>query len=52
MEGVTLEGVKYPLQNAALTRGDTFTVSNEPAGEEMTLTVGRGHALLIRSQRI
>ncbi len=52
VEGVTLEGVKYPLQNAALTRGDTFTVSNEPAGEEMTLTVGRGHALLIRSQRI
>ena len=33
VEGVTLEGVKYPLQNAALTRGDTFTVSNEPAGE-------------------
>ena len=51
VEGVTLEGVKYPLSGAVLTRGSTLSVSNEPAGPRMTLTVGRGRALLIRSQR-
>ena len=50
--GVTLRGVKYPLTGATLTRGDTLSVSNEPAGGPMTFTLGAGRALLIRSQRI
>ena len=50
--GVTLKNVKYPLENAALTRGDTFSVSNEPAGEEMEISIGAGRVLLIRSQRM
>jgi thiamine pyrophosphokinase len=49
--GVTLRGVKYPLTDAALTRGDTFTVSNEPVGGQMQITIGTGRALLIRSER-
>ena len=49
--GVTLRGVKYPLDHAVLTRGDTFSVSNEPAAARAAITLGEGRALLIRSQR-
>ena len=51
LKGVTLRGVKYPLEGATVTRGDTLTVSNEPAYPVMELTVGEGAALVIRSQR-
>ena len=51
VEGVTLRGTRYPLEGAGLTRGDTYTVSNEPAGPVMELTIARGRALVIRSQR-
>ena len=49
--GVRIRGTKYPLDGADLTRGDTLSVSNEPAGPEAEITVGGGRALLIRSQR-
>ena len=32
LTGVTLRGLKYPLTDARLTRGDTLSVSNEPRG--------------------
>lgn len=51
LKGVTLRGVKYPLEGATVTRGDTLTVSNEPVAPVMELTVGEGAALVIRSQR-
>lgn len=51
VEGVTLRGVKYPLTGAVITRGDTLTVSNEPAAPVMEITVERGAVLVIRSQR-
>ena len=51
LRGVTLRGVKYPLDQAVITRGDTLTVSNEPAAQEMDLTIQDGAALIIRSQR-
>ena len=35
--GVTLRGLKYPLTDAVLTRGDTLSVSNEPLGDEVEL---------------
>lgn len=49
--GVTLRGVKYPLTGARLKRGSTFSVSNEPASDCITITVETGRVLLIRSQR-
>ena len=49
--GVTLKGVKYPLEDALLTRGDTFSVSNEPVSDRAVLSIGTGLALLIRSGR-
>ena len=51
VKGVTLRGVKYPLEGAELTRGDTLTVSNEPAAPVMEIAVGAGAVLVIRSQR-
>ena len=49
--GVTLRGTKYLLEGAALTRGDTLSVSNEPVGPSVEILIGSGRALLIRSQR-
>ncbi len=51
VKGVTLRGVKYPLEGADITRGDTLTVSNEPAAPVMEIAVGSGAVLVIRSQR-
>ena len=51
VKGVTLQGVKYPLEGAVITRGDTLTVSNEPSAPVMEITVKDGAVLLIRSQR-
>ena len=51
VKGVTLQGVKYPLERADIARGDTLTVSNEPAAPEMEITVEEGSVLVIRSQR-
>lgn len=46
-EGVTLKGVKYPLENATLT--DTFPlgVSNEFIGQEAEITVDNGRLLVV-----
>ena len=49
--GITLRGTKYPLDGADLTRGDTLSISNEPAGPAAEITIASGRALLIRSQR-
>ena len=51
VEDVSLTGAKYPLTEATLHRGDSLTVSNEPTGSDLTVRVGRGRLLLIRSQR-
>ena len=50
--GVTLRGLKYPLTDAVLTRGDTLSVSNEPLGDEVEICLSAGRALLIRSPRV
>ena len=51
IEGVTLEGVRYPLTDARLTRGDTLTVSNEFAADRAEFTSRSGRALVIRCRR-
>lgn len=52
LSGVCLRGVKYPLENAVLRRGDTLSVSNEFAAVEAVVIVGSGRGLLIRSGKI
>lgn len=50
--GVTLEGVKYPLDRADLTRGGTLTISNEITADRAVLTAEKGRMLVIRSQKV
>ena len=50
VSGITLEGVKYRLENETLEMGESRGVSNEFEAREAVLTVGRGYLLLIRSR--
>jgi len=49
---LSLSGVKYPLDHARLTRGDTLSVSNEPSGSKIHLSFAAGRLLLIRSEPV
>lgn len=49
--GVTLEGVKYPLKEATLHRGDTLTISNEITASQARFRAREGRMLVIRSQK-
>lgn len=50
--GVTLEGVKYPLKEATLHRGDTLTVSNEITAPRARFQAREGRMLVIRSRKL
>lgn len=50
VEGVTLEGVVYPVQDLTIVRGSSRTVSNEIASEKMQMTIKKGQVLLIESR--
>ena len=50
--GVTLEGVKYPLKEATIHRGDTLTISNEITAPQARFRAKKGRMLVIRSQKI
>lgn len=52
VSGLTLRGVKYPLDRAFLTRGNTLTVSNEVTADEAHLSAEKGRMLVIRSQKM
>lgn len=50
LTGVSIRGVKYPLDCETVVRGSTRTVSNEILpGCDAELTIGTGAALLVRS---
>ena len=46
-EGVTLSGLKYPLENGALTAGFPLGVSNHFVGENAEISVKKGSLLVI-----
>ena len=46
-EGVTLEGLYYPLQNGTLTAGFPLGVSNHFTGSEARITVEKGSLLVL-----
>ena len=50
IEGVSLQGVKYPLVNASLTRGSTLSISNEVVASQAHLSAKNGRMLVIRSR--
>ncbi|MBE3557092.1 MAG: thiamine diphosphokinase [Firmicutes bacterium] len=49
VRGITLEGVRYPLTDAVLIRGEGRGISNEILAEKATLRVGSGTLLLCLS---
>ncbi len=50
-EGVTIAGMKYPLENAVVTNGCPIGISNEFIGKESMVSVKKGMLLLILSRR-
>ena len=50
VKGVSVDGCKYPLKNAKLTRGCQWTVSNEITGNCALVEVRRGAVYLIESK--
>lgn len=50
VRGVTLKGMKYPLDNAVLTHGNTLSISNEIVEEEAVIEICEGQLLVIESQ--
>ncbi len=50
LSGVSITGVKYPLNNAEINRASTLTISNEILDEFAEITVGNGTALYILSR--
>lgn len=49
VKGVTLEGCKYPLKNAKLSRTHQWAVSNEIVGNCALIEVRRGGVLVVES---
>jgi thiamine pyrophosphokinase len=45
--GITLEGMEYPLENAALEPGDTLGFHNELIGRKASVSVGEGALLVV-----
>ena len=50
VSGVTLKGMKYPLQDAVLVHGNSLGVSNEIQEEEAVIQIKGGQLLLIESK--
>ncbi len=50
LQNVRITGGKYPLDVPEVRRGDSLTVSNEPAGA-VTITIGAGASWIVRSER-
>lgn len=51
LEGVTIEGAKYPLKDHRVRRGDSLTVSNEWKAPIVHLSIEAGCCYLIRSKK-
>lgn len=49
VKGITLEGFKYPLQNATIKKGQSIGVSNELIGKQGAITLTEGQLLVIHS---
>ena len=49
LEGVTIRGAKYPLEDAQVSRSNILTVSNEFLENEVEISVKKGKWLLVRS---
>lgn len=49
LSGVTLAGLKYPLQSSCLYRSEVISISNEPVQSHFSITIAKGKALVVFS---
>lgn len=49
-EGVSLEGLQYPLENAVIKRGTSLGISNVFTSDQAVIKIKNGTLLVIRSQ--
>lgn len=47
LEGVTMRGLKYPLENASLTRKKIISISNEPISKDVLIEISSGKAIIV-----
>lgn len=52
VEGVTIEGVMYPLHNRTIYQENSLTVSNQISGEVARLAIRKGRVLVIESKDV
>jgi thiamine pyrophosphokinase len=52
VDGVTFTGVAWPLHQATLTFGSSWSISNQMTGNEATVTIAAGMALFIHLHQI
>lgn len=50
VSGVTTKGLKYPLEDAALSQGNTLGISNEIVSERVMISVKEGVLLIIKER--
>lgn len=50
VEGINLEGVEYPLQNAVMEIGNPYGVSNKFKEKVVVLTITSGYMIVIKSK--
>ena len=50
LKGVSIEGCKYPLKNATVTRSNQYAVSNELDGNCALISLKKGECLIIESR--
>lgn len=48
--GVTMKGLKYPLENSTLVRKKVISISNEAVSDSISIEIKSGKALLVFSQ--
>ena len=48
--GVTLKGLKYPLENMSLTVGNSLGISNEVVEKKIEVSFESGYLLMIESR--
>lgn len=51
IEGLTINGAKYNVENVTLYRGDSRGISNETVGEETFIEIKTGKALIVINQK-
>ena len=50
VEGISISGAKYDLENETIEIGDTLGISNEFKDDKVEIKIKKGYLLVIKSQ--